>query len=262
MSYQRLGLREVLAVAWIGVQIVAPLSALAADLTTIRHRGHLVVAVKDNMQPLGFRNDQGQLEGLEIDIAHRLAEELLGDEMQVMLYPVSNQERLPVLLSGEVDLVIARVTATPSRARLVDFSDPYYIDGTTIVTKDPSIQRIADLNRRAIAILDGSTTINTLRFLLPQADLIGVHSYQDALNQLESGEAVAFAADASVLTGWIQTYPDYHLLPGLLSAEALSIAMPKGLQYYDLRQQVNEAITRWRAEGWLQERIEHWGLPE
>ena len=35
----------------------------AADLETVRQRGHLVVAVKDNSRPLGFRDERGNLVG-------------------------------------------------------------------------------------------------------------------------------------------------------------------------------------------------------
>jgi polar amino acid transport system substrate-binding protein len=37
--------------------------------------------------------------------------------------------------------------------------------------------------------------------------------------------------------------------------------MPKGLQYDDLRRQVNAAIARYAKEGWLQQRAAFWGLP-
>ncbi|MEN9565215.1 MAG: glutamine-binding protein of glutamine transporter, partial [Cyanobacteriota bacterium] len=41
---------------------------------------------------------------------------------------------------------------------------------------------------------------------------------------------------------------------------ALAIVMPKGLQYQELRTKVNRAIANWKKSGWLQERIEYWGL--
>lgn len=78
---------------------------------------------------------------------------------------------------------------------------------------------------------------------------------------LESGVAAAFAADASVLSGWVQEYPQYQLLPTLLSAEPLAVVMPKGVQYDQLRRRVNAAITRYLAAGWLQQREAFWGLP-
>jgi polar amino acid transport system substrate-binding protein len=100
-----------------------------------------------------------------------------------------------------------------------------------------------------------------VRYYVPNAELVGVNSYDEAREQIESNAAAAFAADASVLSGWVQQYPQYRLLPTKLSTEPLSVVMPKGLQSDELRRGVNEAIARYIAEGWLQQRCQYWGLP-
>ena len=235
--------------------------AKTAELEEIRQRGQLIVAVKDNVRPLGFNDKQGNLVGLEIDIARRLAQELLGNAEAVVLKPVTNKERLPAVLEEKVDIAIARVTATIPRARIVDFSPYYYLDGTGLITKNTFIDNKESLGKAKIAVLYGSTTIAVIRHELPQAKLIGVTSYQEALNLLEANKVTAFAGDRSILAGWRQQYPQYQLLSARLSGEPLCVVMPKGIQYEDLRKQVREAIVRWRKSGWLQERIEYWGLP-
>ncbi|MCT7981507.1 transporter substrate-binding domain-containing protein [Laspinema sp. C3] len=233
----------------------------AAEFAEIQQRGQLIVAVKDNVRPMGFREGGGNLQGFEIDIARRLAQELLGSAEAVELVPVENLDRLAVVMSGQVDLAIARVTATPSRSRVVYFSPPYYLDGAQIITRDPSIRHLSDLAGQAVAVLNASSTIPLLEFQLPQAHLVPVDSYQEAQRLLESGSARAFAADASILTGWVQQYPQYRLLPFQLSSQPLAVVMPKGLQYAQLHSRVNQAIAQWHQEGWLQERAEYWGLP-
>jgi polar amino acid transport system substrate-binding protein len=236
------------------------LTASAAEMPEIQQRGYLNIAVKDNLLPLGFRDASGNLQGLEIDLAHRLALELVGKAEAVKLKPVANRDRLSVVLNDKVDLAIARVTATESRARLVSFSVPYYYDGTVLITKEPSVQQFSDLAKRKIAVLNNSSTIAQVRYYVPSAELIGVNSYVEAREQIESNAVTAFAADASVLSGWVQQYPQYRLLPTKLSTAPLSVVMPKGLQYDDLRRQINEAIARYTAEGWLKERAKYWGL--
>ena len=233
----------------------------AAELREIKKRGYAVIAIKDNLRPLGFRDSHGQLQGLEIDLAQRLAQDLLGKSDAVRLQPVVNQERLSVVLEDKVDMTIASVTATEPRARLVSFSVPYYLNSIALITKDASVQKLGDVAVKKIAVLNGSSTIARIRYLLPTAQLVGVASYEQARSLLEMGGATAFAADASVLSGWIQEYPQYRLLPTLLGADALCVVLPKGLQYEQLRQQVNAAIARYSTEGWLQQRVQYWGLP-
>lgn len=251
---------KVFGLCMVGAQFVLPLHLLAADLQTIARRGHLIVAVKDNLRPLGFRDAQGNLQGLEIDIARRLAQELLGKQNAIVLQPILNRDRLSVVINGQADLTIARVTATASRSRIVSFSTPYYLDGTALVTRNPAIQNVSDLNQRTIAVLNNSSTIATLRYRLPQAKLIGVDSYVAGQERLESGEAIAFAADASILSGWVQALPQYRLLALRLSTEPLCVVLPRGVQYDELRRRVDQAIERWKSEGWLQERATYWGL--
>lgn len=250
-----------LSLGLVGALLQSLLFCVAADLQTIQQRGRLVVAVKDDIRPLSFRGTDGQLQGLEVEVAQRLAQELLGRKDALELQPVANRDRLAAVMDGKADIAIAHITGTPVRSRLVSLSIPYYLDGTALVSRDSSVQRLTDIGKRAVAVLDGSSTIATLRYRLPEADLISVTSYEAAHALLEKGDAIAFAADASVLTGWVHEFPSYRLLAPTLSAEPLCIVMPKGLQYNDLHLRVNQIIARWTAEGWLRERATYWGLP-
>lgn len=234
--------------------------SIARELTAIEAQGKLRIGVKDNLRPLGYINQQGNLVGLEIDIAHKLGEELLGDGNAVELIAVTNEERLQMVLADQVDLAIARVAVTTSRTRIVDFSPHYYLDGTGIVTNQPQLTKIEQLANQKIAVLENSATIAIVRQRMPEAILVGVTSYQAALQLIEKQQVAAFAGDRSVLTGWVQEYPNYQLLPDRLSGSALAIVMPKGLQYQELRSQINQAIAKWQQSGWLQERIKYWGL--
>ncbi|MGF1589267.1 MAG: transporter substrate-binding domain-containing protein [Pleurocapsa sp.] len=244
----------------IALLTATPQSILAREWSEIESRGELKVAIKDDLRPLGFTDKNGNLVGLEIDLARKLAAELLEDSEAIEFVPVTNQQRLQVILEDEVDIAIARVAVTTSRSRIVDFSPYYYLDGTGIVTKSPEIKSMNNLASKRIAVLKNSATIAVVRNRLPNATLIGVDSYQEALELLATNQADAFASDRSVLTGWIQEYPAYNLLPERLSGAALAIVMPKGLQYRELRSKVNSAIARWQESGWLESRIKYWGL--
>ena len=245
----------------LGVQVLAAPVAFCADLATIEERGYLIVAVKDNWQPLGFVNDSGELVGLEIDIATRLAVELFDDPTAVQFVPVSNLERLSSVLNDEVDLAIAGLAITPMRQRVVNFSTPYYLDGTAFLTRDPTIRTLQDLEQGTIALIEGSEAVTHVNYTLPLASLVGIESYQEGYQVIEAGQVDAIAADLTVLAGWVQEYPSYRLLPSVLTAEPLAIAFPKGNQYLDVQQFVNDAIEEWHADGWLEERATYWGLP-
>jgi polar amino acid transport system substrate-binding protein len=231
----------------------------AASLVEIQKRGKLIVAVKDNSPPLAFLDENGRLQGLEIDIAKRLAQELLGDENAIIFLPVKNQDRLKVVLEGKVDLAIASITQTKSRLRVVNFSPYYYLNGTALITKNSHLTRVNRLSKVKIAVLNNSDTISNIQNSLPNAQLMGVNSYQEAYHLLENNLAEFFAGDRTILTGWVQQHTEYRLLAQNFSAAPLAVVMPKGLQYLELHTQVNGAIAQWRTD-WLPERLEYWGL--
>lgn len=244
-----------------GLIVLLPSNAIAADLPAILQRGKLIVGVKDNTPPLGYINSGGELIGLEIDIAKALAKEILGSETAIVFKPLSNQNRLSAIVKDEVDIAIARVGNTPGRSRLVNFSPPYYLDGTSFLTLNETVKNIEDLTGKKIGVLQGSVTISEIKNRLPNAKLVGAESYLELKELLRSRQVVAIAADASILAGWAQLEPGYKLLPNRISTVALCVIMPKGLQYQGLRDKVNGAIGSWRKSGWLREKAKYWKLP-
>lgn len=255
-------LARIICLSWLGVHWFAPPSAYGADLKTIRERGYLIVAVKDNVRPLGWRNAQGELQGLEIDLARKLAQTILGDADAVKLIPVKNRDRLPLVMNDRVDLAIAQITATIARARLVYFTDPYYLNGTSFITqRDTGITHVQQLSRKPVAVLQNSATVSSLKYHQPNLQLIAVQSYSEAQRKLQSGQVTAFAGSTTVLTGWQQSNPIYHLIPTQLDRRPIAIAYPKGLQYADLGTIVSQSVRQWQQSGWLQERATYWGLP-
>lgn len=243
----------------LGAQLSASPIVVAAELTDIEARGRLIVAVKENWFPFGYRNATGELSGFEIEIARRLALDLLGDETAIEFRPVNNLDRINAVVDGDVDIAIASITVTAQRQRITSFSEPYYLDGTGFITTSAQVSTINDLKH--IAALADSSTLAHVRHQLPDVTLTTVLSYQEAIDALNAGQVDAFAGDVSLLTGWQQQDSRYRLLDEVISVEPVAIAIPKGTQYSSLRRAINSAIRRWDNEGWLQDLATDWGLP-
>jgi polar amino acid transport system substrate-binding protein len=209
---------------------------------------------------MGFRDPSGALAGFEIDIARELAKELLGNGELVELVPLRNRDRLSAVASDRVDLVVAHLSVTRNRARLVDFTVPYYTDSTALIIRRGARTTQFDKNS-TIAVIKGSSTIAVLQYLVPQAQLIGVDSYEAGLAALQAKKFQAFAGDSSALVQWLKEHPDFERVKNLTSSHNLAIALPRGLQYEDLRAKVLQAVEKWRKNGWLRERAIYWGLP-
>lgn len=235
--------------------------AFAADLATIRSRGYLIVAVREHWRPLSFRDETGELVGLEVDLARQLAQRIFNDPEAVVLEVVPNRDRLSAVLEDRVDLAIAGITQTPGRMRLVSFSLPYYLDGAGFLVTDDHNLTLQTLTRGRIGLLQGSSTLAAVRYLLPQAQVVPLTSYRAGQGALLQGQVDAFAGDISTLVGWQQEQAGYRLLPTAITADPLAIALPHGTRYSDLRQMVNQSLRDWHQTGWLEERTTFWGLP-
>uniref|UniRef100_UPI00397F1E0A transporter substrate-binding domain-containing protein n=1 Tax=Salmonella sp. s58760 TaxID=3159708 RepID=UPI00397F1E0A len=105
----------------------------------------------------GYKNpDTGEFEGLEIDIARKIADEL---GVEIEFTPVTAQTRGPLLDNGQVDMVIATFTITEERKLLYNFTTPYYTDAVgLLVNKDSGIKTFTDLDGKTIGVAQGSIT--------------------------------------------------------------------------------------------------------
>ncbi|MFM7471035.1 MAG: transporter substrate-binding domain-containing protein [Nodosilinea sp. LVE1205-7] len=245
----------------LGIQAtVSPV--FASDLTSIKARGYLVVAVREGWRPLSFRDGTGTLRGLEVDLAHELARLIFNDPNALTLRVVTNQDRLAAVLDDQADLAIAGLTITTARRRLINFSLPYYLDGPGFLLQGQKVRHLRDLEQGSIGVLQGSSTLAVIRYRLPRSQLVPLSTYEAGLIALNHGRIDALAGDVTVLTGIQQEQPGYGLLPNLMTAEPLGIAIPKGNQFSSLETLVNQAVAEWHQSGWLQERVNFWGLPQ
>ena len=96
--------------------------------------GKLVVGVKPDYKPWGFRDTNGDLVGMEIDMARDVAAKM-GVELEVVAVQSSN--RMQFLEQGKIDLMIATMSDRADRREIVGIVGPnYYTSGTNILAPD------------------------------------------------------------------------------------------------------------------------------
>src|SRR5580704_4986870 len=95
-----------------GLLALAGHSASADDLAMIRQRGTLIVGVKADYPPFGFRSPSGEIVGIEPALAADVAKSL---GVKLELVPVSAANRIQFLQQGKIDLIIATMNGTLER---------------------------------------------------------------------------------------------------------------------------------------------------
>jgi polar amino acid transport system substrate-binding protein len=141
--------------ALIGLALAGlPATGSAQTIDDIVKRGKLIVGVNTTTPIFGLMGKDGQPEGYDSDVA-RLAGKYMG--VPVEFVPVTSANRIPYLLSGRVDVVIALFGITPERALQVSFSIPYATEAATLVApQSRSVKTVDDLKGLRVGVPRGA----------------------------------------------------------------------------------------------------------
>mgnify|MGYP003295248316 CR=1 FL=1 len=147
-------------------------------------------------------------------------------------------DRIMKLSSNEVDMVIATMSITPQRQRIVDFSIPYHTTGQVMMVKsDSKITTLKELKQAIIVF--GSTVEKTLRTNVPNITIIGYKTYPEAITALKADKGDAMIADSTILLGLRMNDTNLKILPKKYTKEPYAVAFRKGEESENLIEAVN-----------------------
>jgi len=126
-----------------------------STLQTVLARGYLIVGTGSANVPWHFKNEQGQLVGMDIDMARILAKGLFDDPTKVEFVEESADARIANLVTGKVDIVLQFMTISPARLQKVTFSAPYYVEGLGLLL--PANGKYKNYEEMVAAIENGKT---------------------------------------------------------------------------------------------------------
>src|SRR5436190_3531276 len=145
-------------------------SAAAQDsVAKIKERGKLLAGVKFDTPPFGFLDDKNEPVGFDLDLVRRIGEHI---GVPVELVKVTSPTRIPMLVSGNVDLVAASMTHTRERDKTIDFSITYYTGAQSLIVSNTSgIKSLKDLAGKQVAVQQGTTLEKNIAEAAPQAKI-------------------------------------------------------------------------------------------
>ena len=233
---------------------LAPSGARAGSgfqtLAQIKARGTLRVGVKYDAPPFGALNPRtNQVEGFDVDVARAVAGKLLGDPKKITFVQVTSQNRIPLLQGGDIDMFVATATITPARLKEIDFSNVYLRSGQSLlVKKGAPIKTYHDLSGKAVCSVTGSTPEQTIRRLVPGANVQTYETYPECFQALLGGRVDAMTTDEGILLGFQRQAPDQtELAGGTFTFEPYGIGIAKGNA--TLVKAVNAALARIGKDG-------------
>lgn len=203
--------------------------AQADQLADIQKAGVVRVATFDANPPFGSIDAKTHdIIGYDVDFAKALAKSL-GVKLELVATNPAN--RIPLLQSGKVDLIVADITITPERAQVVDFSTPYFVTGQQFLVPAASADKLDDYGHDRIGAVKGTTGEQALHQRFPSARVLSYDDIPLALTALRNGNVQAITQDSTILAGLLAEAPDkakFKILPDLLSKEEIGVGVKKG----------------------------------
>jgi polar amino acid transport system substrate-binding protein len=245
-------------------QTLAPSGADGLTIDAIKSKGKLIVGVDQNSYRWGYRDPNsagtGDLEGFDIDLVHRIAQDILGDANAVQFMAIPTDQRIPAIQEGRVDMVVRTMTINCDRLGDVAFSAPYFRTGQQVLASKSSQITGYDgsLAKKKICTAKGSTANTELSADLRTGDLVAtadldtvVPNQLDCLVRLQLGEVDAVVTDGALAASQAAQDPTVELKGDPFTVEYYGVAMKKDAD--DLVRRVNQILVEYRqdkANGW------------
>src|SRR5690606_19012676 len=160
----------------------------------------LIIGIDDQFPPMGFRDENNEIVGFDIDYA-RAAAEYMGVEVEFQ--PIDWKTKETELTSGRIDLIWNGYTITEEREEKVDFTKPYLANSQVVATLvDSDIESLEDLEGKDVALQALSSAADALNGSPVRQTVKSITEYADnvlALTDLKAGRVDAVVIDEVVI---------------------------------------------------------------
>lgn len=221
------------------VSCVGGIASAGTVFDTVKDRGVLICGSHTGLAGFSAPDDKGHWSGLDVDACRAVAAAVFGDATKVSYVPLSAQQRLTALQSGEIDLLARITTWTLSRdtANGLDFAAINYYDGQGLmVKKSLGVESATELDGATVCVQTGTTTEQNLAdyFRAKKMEMtpVTIEKYEEVSAAYSSGRCDAITSDISQLAviraNDVPDPSEHVILPEVLSKEPLSIAVRHG----------------------------------
>jgi len=223
-------------------------NAESTTLERVIEADTLVVGMSGSQPPMNVVNRQGNLMGVDVDLARSLAAAM---GVSLKIERIAFGGLMDALDAGKVDVVISGMAITPERAVKARFVGPYMLSGKSVVARADLIEEFSgdELAEQSVklAALRNSTSASFVRESAPDAELIEVADYASAISMIQAGEVAGLVADMPACILAVLRNPDADLvtLDEPLTVEPLGIAVSGAdPRFHDLIDNYVEALER------------------
>jgi len=226
----------------------------------VMERGKIVVGVKADYKPWGFRDESGNLVGMEIDMAQDVAD-AMGVELE--LVPVQSSNRMQFLEQGKIDLMIATMSDRADRREIVGIVGPnYYTSGTNVMApKALGLKNWEDLRGKPVCGKQGAF-YNQIVEERYGAQIIAFTGNAEAKQALRDKKCIAWVYDDSSIMSDLSSgnYPEFEMPLASEDDNPWGLAVPKAEENCVFGKFMSGMQYNWHRSGRLIELEAKWGI--
>ena len=206
-------------------------SGVDSSLQKIMDKGQLIVGLDDTFPPMGFRDEQGNIVGFDVDLAREVTNRL---GIKLVLQPIDWNAKEQELNTGNIDCIWNGFTITDERLAAMTFTSPYLSNAQVVVVKgNAPYTTLASLSGKKVGYQAGSSAAEALdgntEFKASIKQIIEFKENLTGLMDLEIGGIDALIVDLFVANDNIhRSGKDFRILKEDLSHEDYGIGFRKG----------------------------------
>ena len=200
------------------------------SLQQILDKKKFVMGLDDSFPPMGFRNDNNEIVGYDVDLAKEVAKRL---GVELVLQPIDWAAKEQELNTGEIDCIWNGFTITEERKNNVLYTPPYLRNAQVIVVKgDSPVNAIGDLAGKIAGTQAGSSSIeaidNAVEFKESLKEVVEYKDFLTALMDLDVEGIDAVVIDLVVANDNInRSGKNFRIIGDRLEEEEFGIGFRK-----------------------------------
>ena len=235
----------------------AALPAKADQLDTIMSNKTLRCATYADVPPFSSPDPKTrEMVGFDVDLCKAIAHEL---NVSAEIKPISVEARVPEVKLGRVDITVANLAYTVSRAEQIQFSDPYYVAKEMLmVPADDKGKSKADYQGQRLASTKGSTS--ELSIKLNKSDPLTFQDTGSAYLAVQQGKARGMVANTMTITKLVNDSKtkgkEMRMVEDPMLLEPVGVGMQKDQPA--LAAKINEVLHRLDDSGEINKIWDRW----
>ncbi|MCM5558546.1 ABC transporter substrate-binding protein [Pleomorphomonas sp. JP5] len=236
----------------------AALLALSLGGASAKEWKKVVIGTEGAYPPFNYVDTDGKLKGFDVDIALALCEEM---KVECEVVAQDWDGMIPALLAGKFDGIIASMSITPERKKVIDFSEKYYNTPPAIVApKDTDIKGVTpeDLAGKTVGAQVSTMHADYVEKVLTESELKSYPTADEYKLDLANGRLDAANDDSVVLSEWLKTEAGaccklVGMVTPVLEIHGPGAGVGVRKEDTDLRDMFSAAIKAIRANGKYEE---------